>query len=241
MSKYFTWILVFVLGLNTISLAQKAEVPTAMLQQLTASGYDNYYLQYDRTPYFAKDWCESDITVTSGEVYENVKIKYDLYKGYIVYYNPILKKQLVIDNEIIESVVFKLPEQDRVYNLVNYCVNDSLNKPKCRFYFNLVDDSIGLWSAQDKKVNVYTDVSSGYGKLGEYYARIKYYLVVNDEFVSLPKNKRNLLKLYPNSKKELTQFIRKRKLVYKDEVHLMRIIQELNVIEKASKKKQLIK
>ncbi len=232
MKGAFTFIGLIFIFLSINSYAQVSDGPR-MLQQITAYGYENYYLQYDKSPYLTREWSVADITVLSGEVYKDIRIKYDLYKGHIVYYNAQLKKQLIIDNEIITSIQFKAVNDIGKKQLINYCTTDTVHRAKCQFYFSLVTDSIALWSKMDKKVNIYTDVSSGYGKLGEYYLRVKYYLVVDDHFIHLPQNRRSFLKLYPENKKELAQFIRKKRLSFKNQEHLIWIIKKLNELEKA--------
>ena len=76
-------ILFFILGVFSLfkSYSQCCGSNQLMEQQITASPFKLYYLQYDGTPFLDEHWSNASITVLSGEVYKDLMVWVDLYKN----------------------------------------------------------------------------------------------------------------------------------------------------------------
>lgn len=203
-----------------------------MMQQITASAFHIYYLQYDGIPFFNEKWSDAALKVTSGEIYEGLKVRIDLFKDELVYYNPALHKQLIIDKGIIDEIYLKKAEGDHEYLVKNICRQDSTDRSDCSFYFIHVSDSISLWSTQRKDVVQYNSTSTK--MLGYYFVQAKYYMVVEGNKKSIPLQKRQLAKLFPENKRTIISYVNKNQLNLKDFNDLSTLFKKINEWEKAN-------
>lgn len=228
MMKYIIILLLCVLAFNNSVKAQCCGTSELMNQQITASLFNIYYSRYEGTPYLDNDWALAKITLLSGEVYENVKVKFDIYKNNYIYYNDLLKKMLVIDNEIISELSMVSREGNQHWNFVRYCNNEK----NCVFYQVHYTDSISIWTEHKKKIENYNDISRSNSFLGGFYVSSKSLIKINNEFMPLPKTKRALAKLFPSNKKNILAHINKNNLSLKQSEHLAKIFQNINTLEK---------
>ncbi|MDA3894449.1 MAG: hypothetical protein PF517_22530 [Salinivirgaceae bacterium] len=223
----FILTLVVVLGGQVI--AQCCGSKQKMVQQITGSSFQMYFSRYEGTPFLTTEWRIADVKVLSGEMYKGLKVRLDLYKDDVVYYNEALKKLIVIDEKIIEEV--------RFYNadgtdgeVVSYYCNDKADD--CKLFFIHYSDSISLWSEHQRKIEKYNDVSRSSSFLGGFYSVVKYYMVINNEFVHIPRRKRVLANMFPSNKKGIVLYISKNKLKQKNANDLVLIFKEINALEK---------
>lgn len=198
-----------------------------MNQKITASAFWLYYAKYEGVPFFINDWSNTSLTLISGETYDDLKVKYDLYKQNFVYYNNKINKLLVVDNQIIDEVVMHT-EDGMPYRFINYRKNNSESK----FYEVYYTDSISLWCDHKKKIEKYNDISRSTTYLGAFYAIEKKLIKVNNTFTSLPKTKRALAGLFPTNKKQIIAFINKNSLTIKSKGDLISVFKKINELEK---------
>jgi hypothetical protein len=233
MLKKITFVFLLLVFNIIRSNAQCCGTEHLMVQQITASPFIMYYLQYDSVPFADSKWSDASLKLVSGEVYDSLKVKIDIYKDDLIYYNATLHKQLIIDKLIIDEVSIKYDNGNQAYLVRNICVDDTLKMKKCDFYFIHLEDSISLWSKQKKDIVLYGSISTK--KLGYYYTVVKYKMVINNEIIDIPLSKRKLAKFFPNNQKAILVFIRKNHIKIKNSSHLVRLFVKINELEKASK------
>lgn len=200
------------------------------LQQITASAFVPYYLQYDKDPYYYNEWVVGSITLNSGETQNGLKLKYDIHKDELHYYNEQLNKILLIDKDIVEQ--FTLSMDSEIYTVAKSNLFNVNNTEGGSFCFILVDGEIELWCKRYKEINEYTEFSSAYSKLGAFYLKQKYYLVKSGAKSKVTLNKRSIAKQFPEYKKEILAFIRNNKLNIKNEKHLIKVFTKINSLIK---------
>jgi hypothetical protein len=212
--------------------AQCCGTDNIMMQQITASAFNIYYLQYDGSPFFNESWVDASLKVSSGEIYDSLKVRIDIFKDDLVYYNEALHKQLIVDKEIINEIYLNNERGEQEYLVKNVCSADTNNRPTCSFYFIQVSDSISLWSHQQKGVVQYNSTSTK--KLGYYFSQAKYYMVVNGKQTALTLHKRPLSKLFPENKRAIISYVNKNQLNLKDMNNLSQLFEKINELEKAN-------
>lgn len=225
-------IVIFIFVFAGQSKAQCCGTNELMVQQLTASPFNIYYTRYEYNPFYLNKWVKSAVTVNSGETYANLKLKYDLHKNEFVYYNERLKKLLVIDDEIISSIHMFDDENKVIANIIRYCPK---SKGECEFYFVHHSDSISFWSVASKKIEKYNDISRASNFIGGFYLVTKRYIVINDNFIALPKSKRAMAILFPSNKRAIISYINSNKLSIKNDTHLKTICIRINELERQNK------
>lgn len=226
MIRYIFSLLVNLVILMHLSYAQDCNPGQLVLHNVTASEAEVYYLQYSGKPFIYENWLNGNIGLVTGEVIKDYNLKVDIYRGEVLYYNKILNKQLVIDQQIIDFIEFNdVQADDYIKNYVSY---DEQGKASYELYFVLLSDSISLWCKKDKEVNVNTEFSSSYAKLGTFYQKNKYFIIKNDEFIRFPLRKRKLASYFPLIKKELITYIRKNQYDISRDDHLIKIFEEIN-------------
>lgn len=211
-------------------VAQCCGAKQIMTQQITASTFKMYYSKYEDNPYFINDWSNASITLLSGETYTDLKVKFDLFKGSFIYYNERLKKLLLIDDEIIEKVIFYDENGDVANKFIQYCKK----KNSCLFYEDHYSDSISYLTLYKKKIEKYNDVSRSTNYLGGFYLINKELVKIGSDFINLPKSKRALVNMFPSNKKALVSFINKNGLKMKNKKHLVLIFEKINELEKSN-------
>lgn len=191
-------------------------------QYLTGDVFYSYYLFYDGSPFYSDGWTTGSIKILSGETYDNLKIYYDTYKDDIIYYNKPIKRWILIDREIIDEVLIKIPNTQQELKLVHtYSVDTTAND---KFYFVLNEGRVSLYLKTVKLMSKYT----GKPKKGEFYDKSKCYFVLNNTFYQVPRHKRKLLTYFPKHATELKRFINKNGYSLKTHDDLINIFEEIN-------------
>lgn len=226
MLKYIIVIIFLNLFGLQIANSQNCESNQLNLHKITAREAKMYYLQYDGKPFIYDKWLKGHLTLAGGEVYRDLNIKIDVFKDEVLYFNKSLNKQLVIDKNIIRSV--ELIGDYKVDKIITHQVGDSSMHSSYELYFVLLADSISLWCKRIKDINLNTDFSSRYAKLGTFYSKDKYYFVVNGELTRIPLRKGKILSYFPDVKKELSLFIRKNRYDITNEEHLAKVFEQIN-------------
>jgi len=229
-NKLIILLLVGVLSFIKLN-AQEVDENQYMLQQITASPFQLYYIQYEGTPFYSKDWMLASVKVNSGEIYQNIKVRIDLFKDDVIYYNENLHKQLIIDQEIVQEIYLRNEDENTNLRIVKRCWGKGFDETKCGLYFVLYDDRISLWSRHKKKVEQYNDVSKSSNILGKYYSVIKYYVVIKNKMLVIPKSKKKFAELFPNNKKEIVSYIKKNRLKLNNPKHLEILVKKLNELD----------
>ncbi len=223
----FIIIVLFSLG-SSPGFAQCCGTSQKMIQQITASPLKMYYLKNAGSPFYVNQWQDASLTVTSGEIYPDLKVRLDLVKDELVYYNPAIKKQLVIDKESIKEFKLKDIPSGREILIRNVPKIDSAGKSIKQFYFILVTDSISLWARHIKEEVRNNDVSSLRGIQGYYYEKVKYFAVIHNYLYNVPTQKRRLAKMFPEYKHSIITYIRKQHINLKDDYQMSLLFGKIN-------------
>ncbi len=159
-------------------------------------------------PYFMSDSMNRGNIVYDGVLFENVPMFYDLVKEQVVINDPYKIYQISLINEKVNS-----------FTLLNHqfirLQADSINRHviSSGFYDRLYQGKINLYEKETKKLQ---EVISGQEVNRIIIPQNNFYLEIAGKFY--PVNRKNsLLKLLSNRKKEIQQFIRKKKLNYRQD------------------------
>lgn len=210
--------------------AQCSKGDQIMLQQITASAFNNYYTQYEGSPFFNEKWYDASVKLTHGEICKGLKVKVDIYKDELIYDNIALNKILIIDNFIIDEIYLYDKNGNQEYLIKNVFDKGSETAFNGSFYFVHVSDSISLWS-KNKKVR-YLNNSTSAKNVAYFAIDTKYYIVVNGELISVRINKKAIAKQFPENKKSIISCINESYLNLKDARHLNFLFRRINEFEK---------
>lgn len=186
---------------------------------------NNFFLQ--------KDWVTGSITLTDGDVFENVKLRYMAFGDELVAYNDNARTLFIVEKNTVKEYTFKssgigLNVQRRFVNL------DSLNLVGGKSYFEELYTGgaklLAYHFVNAVKVTPYTD-NTGIMRDTEYKAAVNYFLFTNkNELFRIQRKKASFYKIYPENKKEIRKLFRKNRISLIDQNSL---IQAINLLDEA--------
>ncbi|HKK58952.1 MAG TPA: hypothetical protein VJ937_05710 [Salinivirga sp.] len=160
-------------------------------------------------PYlFTENWIAADIYI-KGEVFYNELIRYNLYSDQLVlqfYQEQTLPKAIILDNQLVDSVdvnghmlvsVFRLGFSDIDRSFV-----ELIESGEMRYCIAYYKDYIRMYSTLDP-----------YGKYSE--LKTNKYLFRNGKSFKA-NNRRQFLRAFPDSKREIRRFLRRNNMKYKN-------------------------
>ncbi|MGD9994518.1 MAG: hypothetical protein AB7S69_14565 [Salinivirgaceae bacterium] len=221
--------LMVILALPTWFLTAKAQdnCPDPIrLQPLTGELFQSYFMQYRGNPFYGNDWFNGSVQLVSGEVYDHLKLRYDIYKDALHYYNPKLRRVVLLDKESVSAFWFEQAFPVSHKKVINLVSTDTTRISG--FYFLLVNDSVSLYLKARKLIDTQTSSYPADGKLGVFYEKQECYFQKNQTISKLPLRKRNLLRQFPELSAALRPFIHKNRLKIKTPEHLIQIFEEIN-------------
>ncbi len=177
-------------------------------------------------PYiFSEKWISSDIFI-KGEVFQNKKIRYNLYTNQLMlqfHTEGGIQKGVVLDNKLVDSVLIESKTLVSTHLLGQKGLQKSFVE-----YFN-AGKSVFYIEYNKDYIKIFTD-SNPYGK----YSSVKknLYILRNDKLTNVS-HRRHFLKIYPNHKKKIRRFLRKKGIKYKTATtaHLKQLIVFCNELD----------
>jgi hypothetical protein len=168
--------------------------------------------------FYQQDWKVSTVTLTDGDVFENVKLRYLAYGDQIVAYNDNMRTLFKIEKETVKQFTYKNEETNTEMKFVNVCSEENFNG--CRFFQELYSGNSKLMAfhfVEDIKVSPYTD-KHGIMRDSEYRMNTSYFLF-NDELglIRIQKSRRSFIKNFQEKKREIKRLLRKNKQIIIDE------------------------
>lgn len=194
-------------------------------QYITGYEFYPYYLHYSGGPFYTEDWTMGTVKLISGEVYNNIKIKYDLYKDNFIYFNELIMQSVLIDKKIIDEVILNDPTTKNKLKLIRNSIDTTAND---RFYFALLEGDIPLYMKKIKLIEEYKVNYQNGSLLGKFHEKTTYYFVLNNTFYQIPHRKRKFLSFFQEQAPELKRYMKKNKLSLQSQEDLTSIFVELN-------------
>ena len=175
---------------------------------LSSLANNNFFLQ--------KDWVTGSITLTDGDVFENIKLRYMAFGDELVAYNDNVRTLFIVEKKTVKQFTFKTA--DIGSNVQRKFVNlDSLNLTGGKSYFEeLYDGSAKLLAyhfVNELKVTPYTD-NAGVMRDTEYKAAVNYFMLTHkNELFRIQRKKASFYKIFPEHKKEIRKLFRKNRII----------------------------
>lgn len=175
------------------------------------------------SPYLNEYFLPGTIELSSGEILENVNIRYNVHNDMI---------EIDKDGEILEinkpNAVRSVRFDNRIFIYHPYLIENSVDK---NGYFEiLVEGPFTLYARRTNKLKEQTNTSlygnSGTGQF-HYKMEIKYYVKTANETV-FGLNKKKFLDNINSNKSEMKNYIKKRKLKFNDELSVKKLIKYYN-------------
>lgn len=203
-------------------------IPVSSKSRSTGGGIVNHnYLgiatSIQGSPYLNEYFLPGTIELSNGEVLENVSIRYNVYKDVIEIDSEGEIREINKPN-VVRSVTFN----DRTFIYNPYLIKNAMKK---NGYFEvLVEGPLTLYARRTNDLKMETR-NSNFSKNGigaSYFdLQINYYVETSNKTVfSLSKKK--LLDQISSHKSEMKTYIKKRKLDFKDELSVKRLIKYYN-------------
>ena len=191
--------------------------------------FHSYYEGIDGHPFFIENFKSSTIKLASGEIFNNVKARLDLYKQMI---------QIRLNGDTVKTVlqgnVTEITFYDTVQSIscsykfqIGYPEIDNLNKNN--FYQVLSDGKATMLKSSDKKINKLKNEMTG--ELSSQFDVYEgYYLYVKYEMKRIKKDKEYVLSLLPDKRKELETYIANQKINFKSMDAIKKLIDYYNIL-----------
>jgi len=191
--------------------------------------FHSYYEGIEGHPFFIENFKASTIKLASGEVFNNIQARLDLYKQTIqLKLNGDTAKTVLPGN--ISEIIFYDTIQSVPYSYTfqtGYPEIDKLNKNN--FYQVLSQGKIALLRSSVKRINklkneMTGELSSQFDIYEDHYLYVKY------EMKRLKKDKEFILGLLTDKRKELEAYITSQKINFKSIESIKKLIEYYNSI-----------
>lgn len=195
-------------------------------QPISGNLYQPYFNQYRGNPFYMDDWFDGSVRMASGEIYKNVKLRFDCYRGELHYYNANIHRVVLIDKMAFNEFWLERSLGKEPWHVVQLMEDDSVAKPG--FYFLLYQAPISLYMKSKKLIDAQTNMYPADGKIGEFYEKNFFYYKQEGNLIKIPLRKRKLAKMFPEYHSEIIRFISKNNLSLKQLDQLVTVFQEIN-------------
>lgn len=196
-------------------------------QLLSGETFRYYYQQYNGKPYFTDDWFEATLELQSGDIYQRVKLNFDIHNDDILYYHPDLKRIVILDPPIIKKIRFIDPKTGDSLCIIRLSNTSHVMLPP-GYCFLLVEGPVSLIMKSSKLIEQYSSAPPVDKKLGQFYMKTDYYFVKNNKYVHVPLRKRTLAKLFPEKQEQILQLFASQRLSLKTRSDVQRVFTEIN-------------
>ena len=192
--------------------------------------YQNHF-RVEGTPFFIDQWLTADILSFTNEWKKNVLVKYDAYSDELIYYNDNISIPVIIDKDYVQ--MFDIHESGNNPGYTFRCIN--LGNPDGR------DNACGFFQVvKEGNVSLYIKHSVVYAKKinpeqqdkyhGRFVHKKEYFLQVGTEVLPIKMGVKTFVKLFPQHKKDIKEFIKKDNLSMKSEDDLRLLIGYINTL-----------
>lgn len=186
--------------------------------------YVDYDLSYLEGHQFHRTNTETEGTVLyDGAQYTQVPLLYDLVLDQVIIEHPESAYKMSLISEKVKSFSYL---KHTFIRLEQDTISDSPIRPG--FYDLLVSGKATVLARRTK--NIQERASQG-GMEGEFHEKNRYYIQKNNQYYSV-NDKKSVLKLFPNQKKELQKYVSSRKLNFRKnrESALVQLMQYYNTL-----------
>ena len=210
----FTFIaLVFVTALQ----AQNGVSPDWNMEKIRGTRYFPYPTAMGQ-PYLNDKYLSGEIELSDGYKFEDLTLRYSSYRDELIYYNPEILAQIVIDKAFLRG--FSLVDEQgtkRIFRLQYY----GGFSPGLRFFEVLVDDEIKLLAFRKVELGICDPYNDMTGRLNNqnYQEAYSYYLYHPEKGYELIRiNKKSLLSKFSQPDQKLVKImLRKNRITIDDE------------------------
>lgn len=197
------------------------------MQNLGISGnvFLNEYQQVRGSAFLIDDWTNGDLYLKNGKSVKNVSLKFDMYTHEVHLYHNILKRVVVLDKKEINMFVLHQNNKERIFKRMannsskayasNGAFMEIFNDGKLSFYKISFNEKVVL--SAPVKPYIY-----------EFVNKKEYKLSYNSKETTIKPGRRALIKLFPEKKQELKQYIRKSHLKLSNENDFAKTVEYLN-------------
>ncbi len=198
---------------------------------------ERYYLTVMANSKFflPDDWAEGSVTLTDGDYFEGVKLRYMAFGDQLVVYNKNIQVFFTIDHEIVRSFSFKT----RIGNtrkFINLGLHKNISEDKN--YFEVLysgnNSLLAFHSVNELKVTPYMD-NSGVIRDIEYRPELVYFALTKDNrLIKMQKSRRTFAVNFPKHKKEIRKTFRQKRLSALTEasfIHSFKVLDESGVLQ----------
>lgn len=213
--------------------AQGSQSKRTAIQHITGEQYIHYYAMFDGVPFYKGDWMTGSITMKSGEIYNNLELRYDTYKDNLIYRNDISNNVIIVDKNSIE----KFTLVDRNGKLETFkCIEDkTLKDLNGRYVGVILEDSISVLKKCEAKEEKYSNANPTIKKTGAFVHKTTLYSWNKLSLTNVPKIRRSVYKQYPDLKGDIRKFVLHNHIRMKNEDDVRLLYQEINRLIKAEK------
>lgn len=224
------------IALITISIlanAQGSQLKRTAIQHITGEPFVHYYAMLDGVPYYKGDWLTGSITMKSGETYNNMQLRYDIYKDNLIYLNNINNNVIIVDKNTIDK--FTLTDKTGKTEIFKSITDESLNDLNGRYMAIILDDSISLIKKCEAKEEIYINANPNIKKSGAFAHESTLYAWNKHYYYNVPKTRRHVYRQYPEIKSDIRKFVIHNHIRMKNEDDVRLLYQEINRLIKDNK------
>lgn len=172
--------------------------------------------------FYHSEWLEGSILLTDGDRYEGVRLRYLAYGDELVAYNSNLRQLFIVDKEKVAE--FEVAGSGGTQKFVRLYFDGLFSGD--RYFEQLYAGSRQLLAfrfIEKLQSGLYKD-SSGRLRNTKYKMNTHYYMYAPETgYKKLRTNRKSVLSLFPDKKKELRRLIRKSNSSVKNETGLIQI------------------
>ena len=170
-----------------------------------------YYFNQRHSPLIPKDPLASTDLIIRGKLYEDVLLKYDIYKDLLIYFNPhnsnnSMITPVIVNSNIIEEFTLQLPSGQARFRYLMF-PEDQKGLLSSGFY-EIVSEGVCMFIIDHGAVKKIKD-----GEVVYPYVRERY--LINSGIVHRIKGKQSLLKAFSDQEAEVNKYLKTYKIQVK--------------------------
>ena len=189
--------------------------------------YNHAYEGIKGSPLLFNDWKKGRVILTTGKIYNDIKIKYDVYENELIALSE--RGAIYIDRNIIRSFELKDTENSATYLFKKVDYSNELKQIKKSEFFRILYEGNSMLLEKREKIFLKADYTGAYNagrRYDEFRDKEELYIKLSDNKLYELKPKMNkLLKVLQHNKKEVKNYITENGLDVKNTDHLILILQ----------------
>ncbi|MDA3931079.1 MAG: hypothetical protein PF541_19180 [Prolixibacteraceae bacterium] len=175
--------------------------------------------------FLSEDWCSGNIKMYDGSVVNDVRLKYDILKNDLVFYNPEFKRIFIIDPVTISSFTM-VEKQNTMYFIKYNGVELGYRLKNNDLIHVLYNGKIKLLAKHTSDISEANDINSK----DKIYPK-DYYFIQNGDVVHEIKLKLNsVLRLFPKQKQKIKKLASEIHFRRKSETEMHRLIEGIDTL-----------